>query len=275
LSSIASVIVAATAGVVLLLLPNHGDVVSVMAAVDSCLAAVQHGSPPNVEALGGLLGVGLVIALLIRLAVVGVRGYRHRARRRREHLNILRLAAETDAGSPATLWLAHDKPLAFSMAGRPGVVVATEGLNRHLPAESVAAVLAHERAHLRGRHHQLIAITDAIRATLPFVPLFRQAPAAMGELVELAADVVAARAHGAAALRCALVRVSDQDVPGLAMGRDAVDVRLARLRQENPIPGRHRRILTCGIAGAVATMAPFVAAGAALFAISLATCPVT
>jgi Zn-dependent protease with chaperone function len=221
------------------------------------------------------LGSVLVIALVIRLAVVAVRGHRDRARRRSEHLSVLRLAARRDNGSPVTLWLAHDQPLAFSMTGRPGVVVATEGLNRHLPAESVAAVLTHERAHLRGRHHLLVVITDALHAALPFVPLFRKAPMAMRELVELAADVAAVRAHGAAAVRSALLCVSGQ-APGvaLAMARDAVDVRLARLRQTPEVPSRLRRTVTCGLTGTAAAVAPLLAATALLIAVGMVTCPI-
>jgi Zn-dependent protease with chaperone function len=271
LSSMAGVVFAATAGVVLLLIPDHGNVGSMVAAVHHCWNAVRHGSPPAVEAFGGVVGSGLIAAMAVRLAAIAVRGHRRRARRRSEHLSVLRLAARADNGSPTTLWLAHDQPLAFSL-GR--VVVATEGLTQHLSAESVAAVLTHERAHLRGHHHLLVAITDALRAALPFVPLFRQAPAAMRELVELAADVVAVRAHGAAAVRSALLCVSGQ-VPGaaLAMARDAVDVRLTRLTDSPKAPGHLRRTLTCGFTGMVAALAPLVAAVGLLVVIGAVTCP--
>lgn len=275
LLTMAGVVFATVAGVVLLLIPNHGNVGSLVANWHHCWTAVQHGSPPTIEAFGGVLGSVLVIALAIRLAVVAVRGYRSRAQRRSEHLRVLRLAARRDNGSPATLWLAHDQPLAFSMAGHPGVVVATEGLNKHLPAESVAAVLTHEHAHLRGRHHLLVAITEALHTVLPFVPLFRQAPAAMRELVELAADVAAVRAHGAAAVRAALTCVSGHapDV-ALAMARDAVAVRLARLHDNPHAPSRLRRTLTCGLAGMAAAAAPLITTTALLIAVGIATCPI-
>jgi Zn-dependent protease with chaperone function len=276
LLSMAGVIFTAVAGVVLLLIPSHGNVGTLVANLHHCWDAVQHGSPPEVEALGGVLAAALVIAVTIRLAVIAVRGCRSRARRRSEHLSVLRLASRSDNGSPATLWLAHDQPLAFSLAGRPGVVVATDGLTRHLPAKGVAAVLAHEQAHLRGRHHLLVATTDALSAALPFVPLFRLAPVAMRELVELAADVVAMRAHGAAAVESALTCVSGQ-APGaaLAMARDAIDVRLARVRDTPSAPGRLRRTMSCGLAGVVASMAPLITATALLIATGIVTCPIS
>jgi hypothetical protein len=116
-----------------------------------------------------------------------------------------------------------------------GVVVLTEGLTRHLDADAVAAVLAHERAHLAGRHHLVLASAEALRATLSLVPLFRQAPRAIGELLEL--------------------------------------VRLDRLRHGHRPPGRVRRIVSCGLAGVTAATLPFVAGTGVLLAVALVDCP--
>jgi hypothetical protein len=274
-TSMAGVVFAAVAGVVLLVIPSHGNVGTFVAALHSCWDAVRHGSPPAVEALGGVAGIALVLAMTVRLAVIAVRGARKRANRRREHLSVLRLAGRKDSDSPATLWLAHDQPLAFSMTGRSGVIVANEGLHRHLPAESVAAVLAHERAHLRGRHHLLVAVTDALRAALSFVPLFRQAPTAIRELAELSADVAAVRAHGAEAVRVAITCVSSH-APGvaLAMARDAIEVRLARLRDAPEAPSGLRRAVTCALAGVATASAPLLAAATLLVVVGVVTCPI-
>jgi Zn-dependent protease with chaperone function len=276
LLSIAGVIFAAVAGVVLLLVPDHGHIGSLVATMHHCWAALRHGSPPRVEQLGGMLVGGVLAVLAARLFVIGVGGYRSRARSRREHLAVLRLAGRVDEGSPTTLWLAHDRPLAFSLTGRPGVVVATEGLSRHLPAASVMAVLTHERAHLRGRHHLLVALTDSLGTALSFVPLFRDAPAAMRQLVELAADVSAVRTCGVTAVRSALVGISQHDAPGvaLAMARDAVDVRLERLHRTSSVPRGVRRGLSCGIAGMFAAVIPLLSALSLLIATGLVTCPI-
>jgi Zn-dependent protease with chaperone function len=238
LVSMAGVLLATATGVLLLLLPDHGPGASLLAAVHSCWSAVQHGSPPRVEEVAGVIGVALLVAFAARLAVVSVRGFRKRCHKRQENLSVLRLVARPVTSPSDILWLAHDQPLAFSMAGRPGTVVATEGLTRHLDPGAVAAVLAHERAHLNGRHHLLVAIADAVRATFPFVPLFRDAPRAIRDLVELAADVVAARDCGPVAVRTALLKVTRHGAPStsLAMAQDAVDLRLARLRHGSDPP---------------------------------------
>lgn len=258
--------VATVTAVVLLLVPSHGN--DFVSFLHHCRDIV-HGAPPQVEAFGGAVAGGLVLALAVRLAVIVVRGARHRARRRTEHLSVLRLAARGEQGG--TLWLEHDQPLAFSLSG--GVVVATEGLYRHLPAESVAAVLSHERAHVRGRHHLIVAIAEAVRKALPFVPLFRDAATALRDLVELAADDAAVRVHGVAAVRSALICVSGQ-APGiaLAMARQAVDVRLARLDSGAQLVRPVRRALTCVLTGLTATAGPLAGAAVLLLTVGLLTC---
>lgn len=273
LLSMAGAVLAAVTGVVLLLLPGHGA--PVLAVLHHCWLVIQHGSPPEVEKLAGLLGVALLCALAVRVLVVFIRGARHRARKRRESYHVLRLAGREQDGPPDVLWLAHATPLAFSMAGRPGVVVATDGLTTHLDETELAAVFAHERAHLAGRHHLLIAVVDALRVTVPFVPLFRAAPRAIRDLVELCADVAAVRTCGPAAVRTALLTVARHGAPSMAlpMAQDAVDLRIARLRHDTPVPGRTRRIVACGLTGLTAVSLPFLAGAGLLVAIAVVACP--
>ncbi|NUT96264.1 MAG: M56 family metallopeptidase, partial [Saccharothrix sp.] len=224
---------------------------------------------------GGMAGLALLGGLLVRLAVVSGRAARRRARVRREHLATLRVAARKEPGSPSTLWLDHDEPLAFCLAGTPGVVVATEGLHRHLTGDQVTAVLVHERAHLAGRHHPLIAVSEAISTVLPFLPLFRHGPGAVKALVELAADEAAVRACGVDAVRAALLRVSRHGGAAgsaLAMGRDAVEVRLERLAR----PGRRRHPLVNGLAclatGTAAVVLPAFCAVGGLLVLTAVGC---
>ncbi|GLY68795.1 M56 family metallopeptidase [Amycolatopsis taiwanensis] len=275
LLSMLGVALTAVAAVILLLLPTQGSLGGLLATAHTCWRAIQHGSPPAVEQVGGLLGVLVLLVLAARLVIAGIVGIRQRARMRREQLATLRIAGRSDGGMPATLWLAHDRPLAFSLGGRRGVIVATEGLHRHLPGDAVAAVLAHERAHLKGKHHQLIALAECLRLALPFLPLFRQATAALRELVELAADVAATRECGARAVRSALLGVSGCGAPAaaLAMARDAVDLRLARLERGVLPPAGLRRAAICGAAGMTAAALPFVASAALALSIVIVACP--
>jgi Zn-dependent protease with chaperone function len=267
-----SVVTTAALAVTLLLLPDHGS--PGLALVHECWSSLEHGLAPRVEAVGGVVGVVLLVGLLVRLAVVSVRGARRRARTRRDHLDVLRITARREPDSPGTLWLDHDEPMAFSLAGTPGVVVATEGLNRRLTHEQVEAVLAHERAHLDGRHHLLVAAGDALSTMLPFLPLFRRAPAVVRELVELAADAAAVRTCGVETVRAALLRVSGGGAPAsaLAMGRDSVQVRLDLLARPRRRPDSLRSLLAYGVACATAIALPVITAFAGLVTVIVVAC---
>jgi Zn-dependent protease with chaperone function len=277
LLSIVGVLVATALGIALLLLPSHGVGTGALSAVHGCWSAVSHGAAPRVEEITGMLGTILLLVLTLRFALIMVRGVRCRAVLRREHLALLRIAARCEGDSPRTWWLDHDQPLAFSPAGRPGVVVATEGLIRHLSAAEVTAVLAHERAHLRGRHHLLIACADALAAALPFVPLFRHAALATRELVEVAADIAAIRECGVDTVRAALTGVANHEAPGgaLAMARDAVDVRLARMAHGTIPAGNIKRAFSCGLTATTALALPVVTGAVLLLVVTMLACPLS
>lgn len=272
LSSVVSVVVTTALAVTVLLLPDHGS--DAFAAVHHCLTSLLHGSSPRVEAVSGAVGSLLLAGLVVRLGVVSVRGARRRARTRREHLAVLRIAGRHEPGAPSTLWLEHDEPLAFSLAGSPGVVVATDGLAERLTGQQLHAVLTHERAHLAGRHHLVVAAADAVATILPFLPLFRRTPAVVRELVELAADASAVRTCGVDAVRGALLTVTGFGMPGsaLAMSRDAVEVRLARLPDVDGPARRARTVLSCGLAGLSALVLPSVLAVSGLLAVAVIAC---
>src|SRR3546814_7035003 len=103
--------------------------------------------------------------------------------------------------------------MAYSVAGKPGFVVAPQGLSSALSGGERDAVLAHERAHLSGGHHRIVGACEVLAAVLPRVPLFAAAPAAVGAIVELSADRHAARVTSPAAVRSALAVVSKSPLP--------------------------------------------------------------
>jgi hypothetical protein len=274
LMSMAGVVLTLAVGVVLLLVPHSLEPDNLTPLASHCRSPAEHGSPPKIEALGGLLGGLLLAVVAARATVVVAQARRRRATTRREHLTVLKLAARVESGSPTTLWLDHDPPLAFSLGGRPGTVVATEGLVRHLDPDTVAAVLAHERAHVAGRHHLLIAIADSMRAALPFLLLFRRAPHALRHLVEIAADLSAVHTCGAVAVQAALERVTGHKAPGMALplGENHEELRLARLRRAAPLPTRRRRTARCSAVGLLATVTPFLTTVFLLHVMTLVAC---
>jgi beta-lactamase regulating signal transducer with metallopeptidase domain len=218
------------AGVVLLFLPGHGPAEAVLALMDGCRIAMLHHSIPTVEQTAGAVGMLALLAGAIRFAVVASRHLAVQRRAHRSHLHALRGVARCEPGRVPVMWLAYQTPLAYSIGGRPGLIVATDGLNQ-LPARQVDAVLAHEHAHLRGRHHTLITIAEALATSMPLLAVVRQVPAALRLLVELGADASAVRRCGPPAVRGALLALAGQHVPGpgLAMASEMIEARLDHL----------------------------------------------
>ncbi|MGW5051368.1 M56 family metallopeptidase [Actinokineospora sp. NPDC004072] len=273
LVSCAGVLGTGAAGVVLVVLPDHGPARELLAWIHSCWTALSHGDLPTVEDGIGVLGALAVAAAAVRTGAVALRRRsRSRAERRRQ-LDLLRVVVGPAAQTSPVVWLDVHQPVAYSVAGRPGVVVVSSGLRDHLSAEEVAAVLAHERAHVRGGHHLLVGLADALGTALPFLPLTRALPAAIRTLVEMAADRAAAATCGAAAVRGALTRIGlTASPPGaLSIADDDVGGRIERLRRP-PRSGRVQRAVELALTLPAAIALPG-AVGIGILAAGALTCP--
>ncbi|MFC5288447.1 M56 family metallopeptidase [Actinokineospora guangxiensis] len=271
--SCAGVLVTAAASVAMIVLPDHGPARSILNWVHSCWSALSHGDLTRVEDVLG----GVALLAIVGVAVqVGDGAARRRARMRAERqrqLDLLRVLAGADADTSPVVWVDYGGPLAYSVAGNPGLVVVSSGLRDHLAPDQLAAVLAHERAHVRGRHHLLVGLADAIAGAASRVPLARALPAAVRTLVEMAADREAAAGCGAPAVTAALHRVRTTAPPGaLAIATDDVAERIDRLSRSSS-PCRVRRLLALAAALPGAIALPAVVGFAAL-AVGAAVCSV-
>jgi Zn-dependent protease with chaperone function len=157
-------------------------------------------------------------------------------RRTRAHAEAALLAGRPLPGGRGTVVLDDPRPAAYCVAGRPAAIVITSSALAVLDQPQLAAVLAHERAHLHGRHHLLATVTKGLTAAFPGVPLFTRGAAEVARLAEMAADDNATRSAGRPALVTALLAIATgAPVPGLAAAACAVPDRVERLL--NP-PGR-------------------------------------
>ncbi|WP_459799880.1 M56 family metallopeptidase [Herbidospora sp. RD11066] len=111
-----------------------------------------------------------------------------------------------------------------------GRIVLSSGVLDRLDEESLAAVLAHERAHLAARHHLILQLATAITAAFPRVA--PGLPKKIAQLIEMAADCSASRAVGRQPAMNALRTLAHMTIPPgvLGAGGRAVVLRLARLR---------------------------------------------
>lgn len=238
----------------------------------SCAPALRGacGSPLIVAGIGA----GLAAAAVARAGwcVAGEIG--HAAALRRRHAAALALIGRPDHDLGAVV-VDHAMPAAYCLPGRDGRVVVTTAALDALDADQVRAVLAHERAHLRGRHHLLVAVTGGLERAYPWVPVFRAARAAVARLVELAADDAAARRADSRTVAAALLNLTAGAVPVAAVtGADrageqiaaATAGRVCRLLAPRRPLGRVVGALAAGLVVAALAGPAAVATGAALMA---------
>lgn len=207
--------------------------------------------------------VALVAALLLAGAAVRLTADLHR------RIGTVRRLRTLGTPHDGVVFADLDTPMAVAVPGRPGHLLVTTALLRVLDSPEQRVMFAHERAHLRHRHHSIV-LAAAVAAAVN--PLLIPAREAVIYLVERWADEDAAAEVGdrdlaaRAVARAALATVR----PGPSLGIDGgVVVRRVRaLTRPAPQPRRRRftgvLLLTAvlGVAGAVAT-AEFVELAAA------------
>lgn len=141
---------------------------------------------------------GLVLA---RLLLSGHRvGTRLRQLRRRHRRLVDVLAADHDG----VRVLEHEAPTAYCVPGLRSRVVVSSGAVASLTQDELAAVLDHERAHVRARHDLVIEAFTVLQEAFPAVVTSRDALDEVRLLVEVLADRAASGRHGAEALVRAL-----------------------------------------------------------------------
>jgi hypothetical protein len=142
-------------------------------------------------------------------------------------------------------------------------------------AAVLAAVLAHERAHLAGHHHWLVAMARIGHEVLPFLPLMRDAEKQVARLVELHADDAATRARDPRLLATALVVLATPASPAPTLAAGATDTvqRIHRLLGPCEPLGPVRRHLLLATAAALALTPVLLALTPAVLALALGKLP--
>jgi beta-lactamase regulating signal transducer with metallopeptidase domain len=108
--------------------------------------------------------------------------------------------------------------VAYCLPGRAGTVVVTSAAVAALDDGELSAVMAHERAHLRGRHHLVLAVARAMARAVPVLPIFGWALTEQASLLEMIADDAAVRRSSRGTVARALVHLAERSVPVPALG---------------------------------------------------------
>jgi len=256
LAAMFSAVASATAALALLARVAIGGWPAFARAV--CESVTANACPPALYRSAAYeLGLAAVAflggILLLFLAWRYGRSLRRASIRTRAHAEAARITGRRVNGPAFVLDAAQ--PAVYCVPGRPPTIVLTTGALAVLDPEQLSAVLAHERAHLAGRHHLLLAVTRSLAAAVPVIPLFARGTSAVAKLAEMRADDIAARRGGRHPLMAALLAMSRaapvtsgsaafaQATPAawLAATGGIVAVRVHRLADPPP---RARRICT-------------------------------
>ncbi len=191
-----------------------------------------------------LLAFAATVVIGARLTLTVLRiGVRTRARRR-NHRALIDLVDRTDLHHRAAAdirVLDVPVPIAYCLPGLRSRVVLSEGTLSRLTPDELAAVIEHERAHLRARHDLVLEAFIALHAAFPRFVRSQSALAAVELLAEALADDQAVRATSRGAVGRALVACADAQAPrgAMAVGGPTTVTRVRRLSFQ---PAATRRI---------------------------------
>jgi len=231
-----------------------------------------YGTPGGATVAG--LGLTMAGAVAARIALTATTHLRAAGRQALRHVQTARLVGHAEPALGAVL-VEHSQPAAYCVAGRQPTVILTTAAVQALDADQLDAVLAHERAHLAGRHHRLLALARIGREVFPFLPLMRYAEQQVARLVELHADDAATRARDPRLLATALVVLATAAGPAPALAAGATDSvqRIHRLLGPSEPLGRARRQLLRAAAAALAVAPVLLALTPAVIALALGRLP--
>jgi Zn-dependent protease with chaperone function len=150
--------------------------------------------------IAGILLLALLCWILLA-AVAAVLRARHR------QLALLCLLAHDDPKVPGALVVDHPAAAAYCVPGLRSAIVISAGTLALLDQAELAAVLAHERAHLRARHDLVLLPFTALLRAFRWSAVARDANRQVALLVEMMADDRARRLRPARELATALLRV--------------------------------------------------------------------
>ncbi len=228
---------------------------------------------PAVDGLGiirlACLAAGVALLAVLCWILVAATASVLRARQRQRTL--LTLLAHGDPKVPGALVVDHPAAAAYCLPGLRSAIVISAGALDLLNADELAAVLAHERAHLRERHDLVLLPFTALLRAFGWAGVARQARQAVGLLIEMHADDRALRHRPARELATALLRV------GAAGGGPAPAGALAVSEAQLPceVAARVARLLrpARGLGAPARTLVALCAAGAVVIPAVLLVLP--
>jgi len=195
------------------------------------------------------VAVAIAARLLWSLGKGAVRVWRMRSRQRA----MLQVVVKPGS-SPCVHVIDVVDAIAFSIPGAPPMIVLSQAMLNQLDDRELAAVVAHERAHLSRRHHLLMLPFVSWREAFPWLPGTTSAYDSAHNLVELQADDAACNAVDRLTLARALARTCVEGTRDTVLTIDR-EVTVARVRRlvapQSPLHSAVRVLIVAAAAALV------------------------
>lgn len=242
--------------------------------IEACVDALRVQYATLGGAATSTVAIALLAVMVVRVGYTAVVCFGQAIWQRRRQRAALALIGHRDDELGAVV-VDHTTAVAYCLPGRGRQVVLTSAAVCALDPAELRAVLAHEQAHLRERHHLVLAGAQVLDQAFPFVPAFRWGRVEVARLVELIADDAATRHCERHTIAHALVALAAGTAPTAALGAGGpttpgrVDRLLAPARPLQPIA-----VLLGAAALATLVAVPLLlAAGPAVAATQMPYCP--
>ena len=240
----------------------------------ACSAALRdHYATPGGAALalaGGLIAAGLIARFVV---ILGRELMSVRSDRARQH-DLLSLVSQPH-GEPNVVVVEHESAAVYCLPGRRRQIVVTRAAIDALSSEELGQVLAHERAHIRARHHLALLVAGSLATCFRGRLGFGMARDQIAELSEMHADDAAAQ-DKRTSLASALIMLAGAARPAGALsasGGTAL-LRIERLlAPAAPVSARQRNCVVGCLAAAV-VLPVLIAFAPAFSALMMDYCPV-
>jgi Zn-dependent protease with chaperone function len=214
-------------------------------------AGAGEPDPGTAERLSVALPAAVMLALASSFVFHVVRARRARSR----HRETLDVVGRHRDDLRATV-LAYGVPAAYCLPGRRPRIVVSDTAVEMLSPEQLDAVLEHERAHVAGRHHLVLAAAEAFASVFRVLPLARHVKEQTALLLEMIADDRAVRSQSHDVFAAAMYRMATERAPrgAFSAGGNSTVIRLRR------VLGAHRapHPLLRGSAVAMAATVPLL-----------------
>jgi bla regulator protein blaR1 len=241
--------------------PRFGVVVWLLAAISvlgswfiAAASLANHASE-----LPRLIGSTLLVSLALRLMWVSAGTWLRTRAQRARYADAAVLLGRPDAKIGALVVPSPELAVYCLPRSGGGLIVVTTGARSALSPRQLEAALSHERAHLAGHHHIVLAIGEALSRAVPRLQLYRQLPRETARLLEMCADDAAARTHGRMTVAAAIGAMRRHTAPRVAMaaGGSTAMARARRLVDVTPT-SVWSRVALCATA-VVLTAGPYLA----------------